>query len=36
MCKKQAKCDQTLTSVAGYKWSQKSVIFGKAKENGLT
>ena len=36
MGKKQAKSDQTLTSVAGYKWSQKSAIFGKVLEKGLT
>ena len=36
MVGKQAKSDQTLTSVAGYKWSQKSAIFGKVLEKGLT
>ena len=36
MVRKQAKSDQTAKSVAGYKWTQKVVIFGKVKENGLT
>ena len=36
MGKKQAKSDQTLTSVAGYKRSRKVVIFGKVLEKGLT
>ena len=36
MVGKQAKCDQTFKPVAGYKWSQKSAIFGKVKEKGLT
>ena len=36
MGKIQAKSDQTLTSVAGHKWAQKSDIFGKVLEKGLT
>ena len=36
MVRKQAKSDKTFKAVAGYKWSQKSAIFGKVKEKGLT
>ena len=36
MVRKQAKSDQLLQSVAGYKRSSKSEIFGKVKEKGLT
>ena len=36
MVGKQAKSDQTFKPVGGYKWSQKSAIFGKVKEKGLT
>ena len=32
----QEKSDQTFTTVAGYKWSQKIAIFGKVEEKGLT
>ena len=36
MGKIQAKRDQFPASVGGYKWSQKSAIFGMVKEKGLT
>ena len=36
MGKIQTKSHYTFKSVAGYKWSQKSAVFSKVKEKGLT
>ena len=36
MGRKQAKSGQFSQSVAGYKWTQKSAIFGQVTEKGLT
>ena len=36
MGKKQANSEQTFKSVAGYKWTRKSAIFGQVTEKSLT
>jgi hypothetical protein len=36
MVKKQAKSHQISKTVGGFKWTQKSAIFGTVKEKGQT